>query len=336
MVDEDLPEDFSARSLFAELNMDPSHSLAKVSWVLLGAWRPQTYGTEANPSTTGLKPSLWVYDYDPAILARGNDFWGSFTMLLLHSIAHYHRGSLKVLPWILLVWAAGSGLLWFLIEARHSQQHQLRAKGPGIINQRNGKFDFFARHSTDNFGSFAESSSKERESTTSLSEFEDCAGAQPPYSSVLANQARSNDETTLNGTTEHESKNDIDDNRDRNQHISMMQMMGTLAYCSLPLTLVVGSLSIFRAKHNQAVVSCTLQFVGVVWASRAAAVVLSARRVPQSQAECRLAPVGDIKDAPSSSHFRKEADWLFYAADRKVIAYPIVLFYIYLLSLYND
>ena len=116
----------------------------------------------------------------------------------------------------------------------------------------------------------------------------------------------------------------------------MMQMMGTLAYCSLPLTLVVGSLSIFRAKHNQAVVSCTLQFVGVVWASRAAAVVLSARRVPQSQAECRLAPVGDIKDAPSSSHFRKEADWLFYAADRKVIAYPIVLFYIYLLSLYND
>jgi len=314
--------------------MDPSHSLAKAAWVLLGAWCPRTDNFKAQSSTPGLK-WWWVHDYNPAMLALGNDFWGSFTMLVLYSMFHYHHGCLKVLPWALLVWVVGSSLLWFFVAARRSQQHHLRAKtGPGLMNRWTGKINTAARHSTANFSSFAVSATKERESTTSLSEYEDCAGAAPLLSSAQVNQARPIEE--LDASAKHVDRSVIEDTKGTGQSITMMQMMGTLAYCSLPLSLVVGSLSFFRLAHSQPAVTCSLQFIGVVWASRAATVVLSARAVPQVHVEHPSASIGCVEEAASSSQIESEADCLLHAADKKVMAYPIVLFYIYLLSLYKN
>lgn len=334
MVDEELPESFSASSLFAELNMDPSHSLAKAAWVLLGAWCPRTDNFKANSSTTGLKWRWWVHEYNPAMLALGNDFWGSFTMLVLHSMFHYHHGCLKVLPWALLVWVLGSWLLWFFVAARRDQQHELRAKtGPGLMNQGTGTIYMAARRSTTNSNSFAESATKERESTTNLSEYEDCAGAAPLHSSAQVNQAGPIEELGMETWV----KCEDEDNNGICQPITVMQMMGTLAYCSLPLSLAVGSLSVFCLTTCQTGVTCSLQFIGVVWASRAATVVLSARAVPLIHVEhLSEAPIGCEEEAASGSQVETEAVCMPHTADKKVMVYPIVLFYIYLLSLYKN
>jgi hypothetical protein len=308
----------------------------------------------------------WVCDFDPAVLGRDNDFWGSFAMVVLFSVSHCHRGQFRVLPGAMLVWVGGSALLWFFLTARRLQQRQPEPRDKG----RGGR-----GHSSDFSGSLANSSVAGSDSTSSLAEYEDCE-ATPPTNAALAHQtttaataqAASAESPSKRRRNSNNNNNNNNNNSECNRNssrpdahddapITLLQVMGTMAYCALPLTLAVGGLRAFRRAHTQygPLAAYGLQLVGVAWASRAGAVALRARTQPSRQPLPPLppegaAPEGAAKAAadagtPSSTPPSQETDgsndagaeaaWRHHDADHQLLCYPIVLFNIYLVSLYT-